>query len=151
MAEADLTTGGGVRSFFTLSFMLPCMALAAGYGGAEGTNRRGEIIHIGDDVAETIYVQKGVKDTEWKERYVLRDECPSFAGTYEGKGRFSCRKNSSSPLAGATYRLTTSKKYLPCNVPPFNDKTPGELYVCVAGCENPRAPRVFRVSPWECS
>ena len=140
-----------MRSFLVLSLLVPCIAFAAGYGGAEGVNRHREVIHIGDDVAETIYVQKGVKDSVWQERYVLRDECPSFAGIFEGRTRFSCRAHSKSPLAGATYRVVTSKKYLPCNVPPFNDKTPGELYVCVAGCENPRAPKFFRVSPWECS
>ncbi|MHB1085085.1 MAG: hypothetical protein ACYCZA_09635 [Thiobacillus sp.] len=140
-----------MKTALVLFAIMPCVALAAGYGGAQGTNKRGEIIRIGGDVADTIYVQKNAKDSEWKESYVLRDECPSFLSTFEGKKQFSCRKNSQSPLAGTTYRVTTSKKYQPCNEPPFNDKSPGEIYVCIGGCDNPRAPKTFIVSPWECA
>ncbi|HEX8610823.1 MAG TPA: hypothetical protein VF800_05985 [Telluria sp.] len=139
-----------MRFAFILLFCMPSLALASGYGGASGKNKRGEIIHIGADVADTIYVQKNAKDHVWKERYVLLDECPSFRADNEDVKQFSCRHDSRSPLAGTTYRVTTLKQYQPCNVPEFEDKSPGEVYVCIAGCHHRRAPAIFYVSPWEC-
>jgi hypothetical protein len=55
-----------------------------------------------------------------------------------------------SPLSGVTYKITYSPKWRPCNVDPFYDKSPGQVYVCIKGCSNPRAARIFRVGPWEC-
>ena len=129
----------------TLLLAVPLTALAAAYGGAQGTNRRGEIIRIEGDTAETLYVQRNAIDTAWAERYVMAEECPVFTET-----TLSCPPGRKSPLSGTTYRITTSKKWTPCDLPPYHDKGPGTIYVCIAGCNNPRAPKVFRVQPWEC-
>lgn len=126
-----------------LSIPLSCMA--AGYGGARGTNSLGEIIHIGGDTADTIYVQKNKQDHEWLEHYDLRSECPTFDAKV-----LACLPGRRSPLSGVTYRITTSRKWRPCNTEPYFDKSPGEVYVCVKGCSNKRAPRIFYVDPWEC-
>ena len=139
-----------MKSLCIVAALLPSIAFAAGYGGAEGSNKRGEIVRIEGDVADTIYVQKGRKDSEWKESYDLNKECPDFQATFEGKTHFSCRIDGKSPLAGTRYKVTTSNSYRPCNVEPFFDKTPGEIYVCVSGCDNPRAPTKFILRPWEC-
>ena len=138
-----------MKALFALLFIFPAIALAAGYGGASGTNSHGEIIRIEGDIPETIYVQKDIKDFKWKEKYSLLKECPNFPATTDAK-EFSCSKTGESPLAGTTYKITTQRSYKPCNVTPYNDKSPGEVYVCIRGCENLRAPKTFYVSPWEC-
>jgi hypothetical protein len=136
-----------MKSAFIFFFLLPCLAFAEGYSGASGVNKRGEIISIGDDggdLATTIYVfEKNAESPKLKERYILKEECPSFFGNRE---QFSCRKDGKSPLAGTTYRVTTSEKYRPCG-----DEFPGEVYVCIEGCNSPRAPEIFHVNPWECT
>lgn len=139
-----------MKILIVLFLLFPNLAVAAGYGGAQGTNKLGEIIRIEGDIPDTIYVQKNAKDFDWKEKYSLDDACPTFQKIFEGARQFSCIPNGKSPLAGTTYGVTTSKKYIPCDEPPYNDKSPGEVYVCVKGCENPRAPKIFYVSPWEC-
>lgn len=140
-----------MRTAFLLFVLLPQLAFAEGYSGANGTNKLGERIYIGDDGGDgvdTIYVfEKRTKSNKWKERYDLREECPSFF--LWGK-QFSCLKNGKSPLAGSTYQVTTSKKWKPCGsvrAGEFN----GEVYVCIDGCNNPRAPKIFYVNPWECT
>ncbi|WP_374355674.1 hypothetical protein [Chitinimonas sp.] len=139
-----------MKLFHSVVVLLPAIAFAAGYGGAEGGNRLGEIIRIEGDVPDTIYIQKGRKDSEWKERYDLNQECPNFQKIFEGAKYFSCRVDSKSPLTGTRFRVTLSKKYQPCNVEPLFDKTPGEIYLCVEGCNKPRVPQKLIVSPWEC-
>lgn len=130
-----------------LFLLLPCLAFAEGYSGAHGTNKLGEIVGIGDDggdLATTIYVYaKRAKVSKFKARYRLKEECPSFFG---GEKQFSCRKDGKSPLAGTTYQVTTSEKYRPCG-----EEFAGEVYVCIAGCNNPHAPKLFYVSAWECT
>ena len=118
---------------------------AAGYGGASGKNARGETIHISGDNAETLAVQITAQDGDWVESYDMRQECPRFTDT-----TLACLPGRASPLSGATYTITTSKRWKPCNVEPFHDKSAGEVYVCIAGCKNPRVPKMFKVSPWEC-
>jgi hypothetical protein len=149
-----------------LLFFFSIIGLAAGYGGASGTNSLGEIIHIEGDIADTIYVQKNEKDHEWTESYDFLEECPDFPQyAKEGeelKDRFSCRKEGKSPLAGAVYKMTTSEDWRPCESFPedmgfqpdpnidYGFDAPGDVYVCIAGCDNPRAPKIFYVNPWEC-
>lgn len=156
-----------------LAVLLPSIAFAAGYGGAEGKNSLGEIIRIESDLGETISVQKNSEDFEQEETYVTRDECPSFFNEdpatvssylHTLKEQFSCRKDGKSPLAGTTYKITTSEDWKPCESFPedmgiqqdlepgidYGFDAPGEVYVCIAGCDNPRAPQIFYVSPWEC-
>lgn len=120
---------------------------AEGYGGAAGRNSRGEIVRIdyADDSTFVIRVQKGAGPDRWKERYDLHAECPVFGDKW-----LKCLPGRNSPLSGTTYRITTSPKWRPCHGSPFFDNTPGFVYVCVKGCGNPRAPKVFRVDPWEC-
>lgn len=139
-----------MRTVLILLAFLPGLSFAEGYAGADGTNRRGELVHIGEggmggDSAEGIYVFKNTKSyasgKKWKERYALLDECPSFLNGPQ----FSCSANGKSPLAGSTYKITTSKTYRPCD-----DGSIGRVYVCVAGCKNPRTPKIFYESPWEC-
>jgi hypothetical protein len=134
-----------MRCLMSLLLCVPTFALAAGYGGAAGTNSRGEIIHIAGDTADGIYVQKNKSDHEWKEHYELRVECPVFSDKL-----LSCLPGRKSPLSGVTYKITTSRKYRPCDFAPYNDKSPGVVYLCIKGCNNPRAPRMFHVGPWEC-
>ena len=128
-----------------LLLAIPLTALAAAYGGAQGTNRRGEIIRIEGDTADTLYVQRNAGDNAWAEHYVMAEECPVFT-----EKTLSCPPGRKSPLSGTTYRITTSKTWTPCDIPPFHDRGPGKIYVCTAGCDNPRAPKIFRVQPWEC-
>lgn len=124
-------------------------ACAAGYGGASGKNALGETIHIEGDLAETLYVQAAVQDAAQDstsvETYAMQQECPTFTDT-----TLACLPGRASPLSGTTYAITTSKRWKPCNVAPFHDSSPGVVYVCIAGCRNPRAPKIFHVSPWEC-
>lgn len=120
-------------------------AHAAGYGGASGENALGEIIHITGDMAETLAVQKDTQDTAWVETYDMKQECPTFTDT-----TLACLPGRASPLSGATYRITTSKRWKPCNLEPYHDKSAGQVYVCIAGCKNARAPKMFHVDPWEC-
>ena len=131
-----------VAAALLAAFALPSFVFAAAYGGASGQNSRGGIVHILGDIPDKIYVQRG---KDWPEEYDLRAECPGFTDT-----EISCRSTGKSPLAGVTYKVTTSKKYRPCKGAPYFDKSPGEVYVCVKGCGNPRAPRIMYVSPWEC-
>ena len=143
-----------MRSLFIVFALFPLVAMADGYTGAHGTNKLGELIYIGagslgsaDDPADGIYVFKNRKSYlkgQLSKRYALLEECPLFSNA-EGE-RFSCHKNGISPLAGATYRVTTSRKYKPCH-----DDTIGTVYVCVAGCNSPRVPRIFYKEPWECT
>lgn len=144
--KIDFTLGAIMKTVLMLLSLFPCLALAAGYGGADGVNKRGEHIHLGDDAGDgvdTIYVYESTKsyrDRKLKVRFALYDEC-----SFDSDKIFSCKANGKSPLAGATYKVTTSKKYRPCK-----DETLGEVYVCVAGCDNNRVPKIFHVSPWEC-
>ena len=119
--------------------------MADGYGGARGKNSLGEIVYIGEDTARSIYVEKNKQDHDWAEHYDFAAECPTST-----HNTFSCPPGRKSPLSGSTYKITTSKKWRPCNVDPFYDKSPGEVYVCVKGCDNKRVPKIFYVNPWEC-
>ena len=134
--------------------LVPGMSLAAGYGGAEGRNKAGEIIHFAADAYYELFVQKNKDDHEWTEHYDMNVECPGFVkamGAAEGTSLvFSCPAGRRFPLSGATYRITTSREYQPCNLDPYFDESPGTIYECIAGCEGKRVPRQFRESPWEC-
>jgi hypothetical protein len=139
-----------MRALIAIILLISSTAFAAGYGGAEGKNKRGEIVVIGGDVADLLYVRKNKDVYEPSEEYKLAEECENFHLTFKGKKSFSCASGRKSPLSGTSYKITTDPKYLPCIDEPYFDKSPGEIYVCVAGCSNPRAPRIFYVSPWEC-
>ncbi|HTD27960.1 MAG TPA: hypothetical protein VK660_01070 [Xanthomonadaceae bacterium] len=134
-----------MKGLLLLLLFAPTVALADDYGGAAGRNSRGEIIHIEGNSADTIYVQKSKTDHQWKEQHELRVECPVFSDRL-----LSCLPGRKSPLSGVTYEVTTSRKYRPCNVDPYYDKSAGQVYICIKGCDNPRAPKIFHVFPWEC-
>ena len=132
----------------------PGAGLAAGYGGAEGRNKAGEIIHFAADAYYELLVQKGDDDHEWAERYDLNVECPGFVkamgAPQGGSVVFACPAGRGFPLSGATFRITTSRAYQPCDLDPYFDKSPGTIYECIAGCAGKRVPKLFRESPWEC-
>jgi hypothetical protein len=133
--------------------LIPATGLAAGYGGAEGRNKAGEIIHLGSDSYYELFVQKDESDHEWVEHYDMNIECPGFAQamqTLAGRRVFSCPANRGFPLSGATYRIATSEEYRPCELEPFFDESPGTVYECIDGCEGERVPPLFYESPWEC-
>ncbi|EJE50144.1 hypothetical protein PMI14_05228 [Acidovorax sp. CF316] len=61
----------------------------------------------------------------------------------DGVSGFACRADGITVLAGTAYRRV-----------PGNQKVCGDrhwpVYRCVRGCSQPGAPRVFRISPYEC-
>ena len=134
-----------MRYFSALFLFIPALALADGYGGAEGKNQFGETISIADGAEMTIYVYK---NGDFLESYPLQTECPSVLHVPNRK--FSCIPNGKSPLAGATYKVTTSKKWTPCK---YNEEYPSDgaypVYICIKGC-NKRTPKIFYERPWEC-
>lgn len=150
---------------FALIFIVfvPCFAFAAGYGGAHGTNEYGETIYFSEKWIEIegksrrvlmVSVSYTQKNAGQEEPFDFVDECTRFH--FEEKEiRISCRKNSKSPLAGTTYRETTSKEYNPCRdddgnyLPPDPEYSGGTVYECIEGCDNPRAPKIFYEQPWE--
>jgi len=131
--------------------LAPALALAAGYGGAEGRNRLGERIHIASDMGEELFVIRGRGDGVWSQPFQMKAECPAFdAAMWQNSGTFSCPAGRQFPLSGTTYRIGTSRNHRPCATEPFSDPSPGTVYRCIKGCENQRAPALFKVSPWEC-
>ena len=136
-----------------LLFLLPSICFSAGYGGADGNNRRGERISIGSDSHYALYIISGSDPGVWSKPHDMNLECPDFAKAMEkGIGAtFSCPAKRAFPLGGATYRIKLSKKYMPCDVEPFNDKSPGIIYQCIRGCNKKSVPPVFTENPWECS
>ena len=132
--------------------LFPVFGFSAGYGGAEGRNRLGERIYIGNDSYYELYVIRGPGDGEWSKPYDMNAECPEFRNAMEKglAGTFSCPPQRNFPLSGVTYRITTSNKYRPCDGDPYFDKSPGTVYVCVKGCNRKSAPSIFTESPWEC-
>ncbi len=138
-----------MKRLLAVTLLIPAVALAASYGGAAGQNKRGEWVYIEGDMAEYIRVRKGDVGTAVLAEYSLAEECPSFENRLD-ENRFHCRSSGKSPLAGATYKITTKEDYMPCNVAPNYYKDPGEVYICIAGCENDRVPAMFYVAPSEC-
>lgn len=147
MREAQRPNRQYMKALVAFVALMPSIGMAAAYGGAQGTNKRGETIYIDGDIPEAIAVRKHSNDPKWSEQYPLLEECPTFS---EAAKQFSCLSNGKSPLAGTTYRVTTSKTYRPCDQPPYDDKSAGQVYLCIEGCNNPRAPKIFYVTPWEC-
>lgn len=132
--------------------LFPTVASAAGYGGAEGRNRLSERIHIGSDSYYELYIIRGPGNGVWSRPYDMNVECPEFGNAMNG-GRtriFSCPAGRKFPLSGATYRITTSSKYRPCESAPYFDKSPGTIYLCIKGCNSKTVPAIFKESPWEC-
>lgn len=132
--------------------IIPVWSFAAGYGGAEGRNRLGERILIASDSYYDLYVITGPSEGDWSKPFDMNAYCPGFSEAMnKGLGAtFSCPPQKTFPLSGATYRITTSRKYRPCSAEPFYDKSPGTVYVCVKGCNSKTAPALFKESPWEC-
>lgn len=142
-----------MKTLFVIAFLLfPAMGLTAGYGGAEGRNRLGERIHIGSDSYYELYIIRGPGEGKWSKPYDMNVECPEFKSAMErgDKAKFSCPPQRGFPLSGTTYRISTSKKYRPCDQDPYYDKSPGVVYFCVRGCNRKSAPLIFREGPWEC-
>ena len=127
--------------------ILPSISVASSYGGAEGLNSLKERVFIGES---TFFVKK-TDEKMPSEAYVTVNECPELEKfIWELKEQFSCPRDGNSPLAGTTYKKTTSKTYMPCDIPPYNDKSPGVIYECIDGCDKPRVPKIFYEGPYEC-
>jgi hypothetical protein len=135
-----------------LLVLISSIAHSAGYGGAEGDNALGQIIHIkeyGGNLDPYIFVQKNELDINGAngrgQKYNVADECPIWT-----KHSLVCKKSGKSPLAGATYKITTSKEWMPCKnseVEPSDEA--GIIYKCIKGC-NSRTPKIFYENPYEC-
>lgn len=140
------------RVYVAALTLIPVLSLAAGYGGADGRNRLGETIHIASDSDYDLYVIKGPSEGDWSKPFDMNVHCPEFKIAMEkGSGAtFSCPPQRIFPLSGATYRITTSRKYRPCSGEPFYDNSPGIVYVCINGCNSKAAPAIFKEGPWEC-
>lgn len=121
---------------------LSLTAHTAGFGGAEGKNKLGEVVLVGEAKGSDwgIYVKE--PNSESQKEFSFNMECK-----WDWKATpltFSCNPNGNSPLAGATYKVQTSKTEK-------NDcDQPRSLWVCIAGCNRPSVPQVFRIDPWEC-
>jgi hypothetical protein len=120
-------------------------SFSGGFGSAEGKNSYGRRIHI-DESSDGYVIWIPFNENGPPLEFQIQEECPGW--DWEGKS-FSCKPSGKSPLAGATYKITTSKKWQPCSGEPYFDKTPRQVYVCVSGC-GPNAPKIFYVTPWEC-
>lgn len=141
-----------MRLSLTLLIFISSIAYGAGYGGADGDNVLGQIIHIkehGEHLEPYIFVQKNETDMEGAngkgEKYRLADECPTWT-----EHSLVCKKNGKSPLAGTTYKITTSKQWMPCKdveIDPSDEA--GTVYICTKGC-NKRTPKIFYENPYEC-
>lgn len=128
--------------FLALSFF-PTLAFCVGYGGAAGENQIGEMVRIAEsDEGLSIFVEKLGSKRPWKE-YKVSEECPTWKLENDQK-IIACQKSGKSPLAGATYKVTTSKK--------IRDvcKDPAVIYVCVQGCSRKETPKLLVEQPWEC-
>ena len=134
-----------LKYFTALLSLCSSACMAASYGGAMGENEIGQIVIITGDIPDSIHVRDKKQVSNDLQMYELRSECPVFE---EGK-RITCLASGKSPLAGATYKITTSRKWRPCSSAPFFDKQPGEVYICIKGC-NKHTPRIFYVNRWEC-
>lgn len=124
------------------------LATAAGYGGAQGTNKLRQIVTLEGEGYEDIDI--AVKNNSKEYRYKFKGECSFFFNKDNEASKISCSQKGRSPLAGATYKITTSKKWTPCKkneLYPSND--PGTIYICIRGCNN-HTPILFYESPWEC-
>ena len=137
-----------MRSVLLLFLFASSLASAAGYGGAQGTNKLGQIVTLqGDGYEDTVIIVK--KNTK-EYLYKFKAECSFFFNADNEEGKMLCSKKGRSPLAGATYKITTSKKWTPCKeneLYPSND--PGTVYICIRGCNN-QTPMIFYENPWEC-
>lgn len=76
-----------MRALVTVALLVSSAAFAAGYGGAEGKNKRSEIVVFGEDA---LYVRKNKDVYEPSEEYKLSEECSNFHATFNGKKSFSC-------------------------------------------------------------
>jgi len=145
--------------------LFPAIATASGYEAAKGSNEAGEVLLIDLEytekylectkkspeevcsnvdepiMEEVISVSKG----DVLEKYSLTKECQNTR-----QYSISCPRSARFPLAGTKYIETTSEDYKPCDVEPYFNKGSGKVYKCVEGCNNPRAPKIFYVQPWEC-
>ncbi len=138
-----------IRKFsWVVVLLYAASAVAATYGGAAGVNKKGELVAISGEMAEFLVVYRDATNNHELQRFDMKKECPDFV---ESADKFSCRKNSQSPLSGATYQITIKADYRPCkDAAPNFYQDAGTVYVCLTGCENPRTPAIFYVAPMEC-
>ncbi len=131
--------------------ILPTVAFADCYGGASAKNAVGEKIYITSGVMRDypapcdlneieVYPRLHPKLAE-PSRFEFRVECKYV--TDKEPYYFRCRSDGRSPLAGATYKITKSKKRNGCG-------EPWTIYRCVSGCNGKRVPKTFYEKPWEC-
>jgi len=129
----------------SLALLLPKAAFAGGYGGAWGINRDGQTVHIYDKIYTYRNSLRGRRIDQLVSEVPLEAECdwgrePPLS---EAK-HLDCAKGTSSPLAGASYRLRFSTKH-------SNECRRGAtLYECIRGCAPKRVPLLFIEEPEEC-
>lgn len=144
-----------MKKVLFILFFVSAHCFSAGYGGANATNNLGDIFFFDlTDKGFVLYWKKN-HDDAWKGSYELSKLCPEFPSTIdpntsEFNPYISCPKSPNFPLSGVTYERTIEPTYKPCNVKPIFDETPGIIYKCIKGCDNPRAPNIIYESPWEC-
>ena len=137
---------------FLLLFSSP--AFSWGYGGAEGKNRLGQIIHFSessDGVSFDIWVENPKLKPENYLFFKMEAECPSLIKWLDitspqsnERPIIQCRADGKSPLAGATYTKVRSKKIMnTCG-------DPATIFKCTKGCRNKSVPLLIIESPWEC-
>jgi len=116
-------------------------AVAMGFGGALGSNRLGQKIHIEESKSGVSIFVESPGQVEWAEFPIL-DECPNW--NWDGQRSFSCKFTGRSPLAGATYNVGISGRIRSaCG-------KRAVVYTCVRGCNKKAVPATFVVQPWEC-
>lgn len=124
-----------------LVFFIPAHAIGADFSEGNGTMPNGQRIVIDGETGEIL--PNGEASTV--------DGSPNPDNPlnlwkvcdYKGyPGKFTCKKIHGSPLSGATYIGTVSKR---------KKDACGEYYrifLCVDGCSS--VPKIFYLEPWEC-
>lgn len=129
-------------------FAVSDLAIAWGYGGAEGKNNLGQAVGFTSEDLHQIYVRDPKQGKGHFLTYEMSRECPAIIEWLDAepiKGLLiHCSSNGLSPLAGATYTKVKSKRIK--NV----CKEPATVFKCVAGCERKAVPQIIVEQPWEC-
>lgn len=115
---------------------------AAGYGGAGGTNRKGQEFRIpADGEGQIILFESARQMRRGEQGRTLQLDCD---WTGDSGYALDCRENARSALAGAAYIRKTSRNHRSvCG-------TPSDILVCKVGCDPIRIPSQFIEAPWEC-
>ena len=127
--------------FFIFLFLIPWHIFAADFSEAKGFSPNGSYVVIDGETLEVLpngmaNNQYGIADAD--DPLNLGKVCDYTA--YSTK--FTCKKMRGSPLSGATYLVTFSRK-----------KKDGcgsyyRIFLCIKDCSY--VPKIFYVDPWEC-